>query len=81
MLIAKSADAQNETVSTLELDEDEAAFSLTIAYFPQGNGEPFLVVGTAVNTHLVPKSTKEGWLRVYSFKEHGRGLEFVHKVS
>jgi splicing factor 3B subunit 3 len=40
-----------------------------------------LVVGTGVNTKLVPKSCKEGWLRVYAMKDEGRVLEFMHKVS
>jgi hypothetical protein len=39
------------------------------------------VVGTGVNTKLLPKSCKEGWLRVYAMKEGGRVLEFMHKVS
>lgn len=64
----------------MDLDEDEAAFSLTIAYFPQGGGEPFLVVGTATGTTLAPRSCKAGWLRVYAIHEHGRRLEFLHKV-
>lgn len=52
-----------------------------MAYFPQGNGEPFLVVGTAVGTQLVPRSCKEGWLRVYTIKDNGRTLELLHKVN
>ena len=40
-----------------------------------------MVVGTGVNTKLLPKSCKEGWLRVYAIKEQGRVLEFMHKVS
>lgn len=71
---------QNETLQTIELDENEAAFSITICYFERGGGEPFLVVGTGVNTTLVPRACKEGWLRVYSFKDNGRSLEFMHKV-
>jgi splicing factor 3B subunit 3 len=63
------------------MDENEAAFSIAICYFERGGGEPFLVVGTGVNTTLLPKSCKEGWLRVYAMKEEGRVLEFMHKVS
>ena len=63
------------------MDEDEAAFSACIAYFPQGGGEPYLVVGTATQATLNPKSCREGWLRVYAIKEQGRVLEFLHKVS
>ncbi|KAK4686117.1 splicing factor 3B subunit 3, partial [Tremellales sp. Uapishka_1] len=71
----------NETLEAFELDENEAAFSITIAYFERGGGEPFLVVGTGVETQLAPRSCKEGWLRVYSFKDGGRGLEFMHKTK
>ncbi|EIW73243.1 hypothetical protein TREMEDRAFT_37240 [Tremella mesenterica DSM 1558] len=71
----------NQTVSTIELDEDEAAFSLTIAYFENMAGEPSLVVGTAVKTTLTPRGCKEGWLRVYAIKENGRTLEFMHKTK
>lgn len=66
---------------TLDLDEDEAAFSIAIAYFERGGGEPFLVVGTGVKATLQPKGCKEGYLRVYAIKEQGRVLEFLHKVS
>ncbi len=63
------------------MDEDEAAFSMTICYFERMNGEPALVVGTGVGVQLAPRSCREGWLRVYAIKEQGRLLEFMHKVS
>jgi len=66
---------------TLELDENEAAYSMTICYFERMGGEPTLVVGTAVNATLVPRACKEGWLRVYAIRDAGRTLEFMHKVS
>lgn len=71
----------NETIMTFDLDEDEAAFSIAIAYFERGGGEPFLVVGTGVKTTLQPKGCKEGYLRVYAIKEQGRVLEFLHKTK
>ncbi|WVQ82855.1 pre-mRNA-splicing factor RSE1 [Cryptococcus sp. DSM 104549] len=71
----------NESLMQLDLDEDEAAFSITIAYFERGGGEPFLVVGTSVKTTLQPKGCKEGWLRVYAIKQEGRVLEFMHKTK
>ncbi|ORY22136.1 putative U2 snRNA binding protein [Naematelia encephala] len=71
----------NETVSTIELEEDEAAFSVAICYFERMGGEPSLVVGTAVQTTLVPRACKEGWLRVYAMKDNGRTLEFMHKTK
>lgn len=71
----------NETIMAFDLDEDEAAFSIAIAYFERGGGEPFLVVGTGVKTTLQPKGCKEGYLRVYAIKEQGRILEFLHKTK
>jgi splicing factor 3B subunit 3 len=66
---------------SIELDEDEAAFSVTMTYFERMGGEPTLVVGTAVGTTLMPRACKEGWLRVYAIRDAGRVLEFMHKVS
>ena len=71
----------NSTISTFEMDEDEAAFCATIAYFPQGGGEPFLVVGTGYKMVVSPKSSKGGFLRVYAIRNQGRDLELLHKVS
>jgi splicing factor 3B subunit 3 len=71
---------QNESLETLELDENEAAFSMTICYFERMGGEPTLVVGTAVDATLMPRGCKEGWLRVYAIRDQGRVLEFMHKV-
>lgn len=75
------ADTQNESLMALDLDEDEAAFSMSICYFERMGGEPTLVVGTAVQTTLIPRACKEGWLRVYAIRDQGRVLEFMHKVS
>ncbi|WOO84633.1 Pre-mRNA-splicing factor RSE1 [Vanrija pseudolonga] len=72
---------ETSTVQTIELDENEAAFSAAVCFFERMNGEPTLVVGTAVGTTLVPKSCKEGWLRVYAIKNEGRTLEFLHKTK
>ncbi|WVN88505.1 pre-mRNA-splicing factor RSE1 [Cryptococcus depauperatus CBS 7841] len=71
----------NETIQKFELDEDEAAFSIAIAYFERGGGEPFLVVGTGIKTTMQPKGCKGGWLRVYSIKEQGRELELLNKTK
>lgn len=66
---------------TLDLDENEAAFSIAICYFERGGGEPFLVVGTGQNVVLAPRSSSGGWLRVYAIRDQGRVLEFMHKVG
>lgn len=67
-------------MQTLDLDEDEAAFSSTICYFERMGARPSLVVGTAMKTSLLGRTAKEGWLRVYEIKDGGRTLEFMHKT-
>ncbi|GMK57012.1 hypothetical protein CspeluHIS016_0308520 [Cutaneotrichosporon spelunceum] len=69
------------TLQMIELDEDEAAFSLAVCYFERMGGRPSLVVGTGVRTTLVPKGCAEGWLRVYSIEDDGKRLEFMHKTK
>jgi splicing factor 3B subunit 3 len=70
----------NSTVQTIDLDEDEAAFSAAVCYFERMGGEPTLVVGTASKATLIPRACKEGWLRVYAIKDGGRTLEFMNKT-
>ena len=69
------------SVAVFSLDDNEAAFSIAVVPFTARNGELLLVVGTAVDTHLAPRSCSSGYLRVYSFTEGGSGLELLHKVS
>jgi splicing factor 3B subunit 3 len=40
-----------------------------------------LVVGTAQDTLLSPRSCTSGFLRTYRFTEDGVGLELLHKVD
>jgi splicing factor 3B subunit 3 len=63
------------------MDNNEAAFSLAIVSFAARGGELHLVVGTAADTFLSPRSCRSGYLRTYKFTENGTGLEFLHKVS
>jgi splicing factor 3B subunit 3 len=70
---------QAKTVSVIPLEENEAAFSLAIVPFSARAGELHLVVGTAANTILTPRSCSSGFLRTYTFTEDGT-LEFQHKV-
>ncbi|KAL7420211.1 pre-mRNA-splicing factor rse1 [Cryptotrichosporon argae] len=70
----------NATLQTLDLDEDEAAVSIAVAYFEPMAGEPSLVVGTAVKQTLVPRACKEGYLRVYEFTDDGKGIKLMHKT-
>lgn len=64
----------------LPLDNNEAAFSLAIVPFSAKGGELHLVVGTAADTLLSPRSCTSGYLRTYKFTDNGAGLELLHKV-
>ena len=69
-----------KTISVIHLEDNEAAFSLAIVPFSARSGELHLVVGTAADTHVSPRSCSSGFLRTYKFVDDGRALEFQHKV-
>jgi splicing factor 3B subunit 3 len=68
------------TVALFPLDNNESAFSVAVVPFAARNNELHLVVGTAQDTKLVPKTCTSGFLRTYAFKNDGTGLELLHKV-
>ena len=73
--------SQNKTVRVVHLDNNEAAFSLAVVPFEARENELHLVVGTAQDTLLLPRSCTSGFLRVYKFTDDGADLELVHKVN
>ncbi|KAI0066041.1 hypothetical protein BV25DRAFT_1849538 [Artomyces pyxidatus] len=72
---------EGKTVNVITLDNNEAAFSLAIVPFAARQNELYLVVGTAQDTFLSPRSCKSGFLRAYIFTEDGANLEFLHKTE
>lgn len=72
---------QAETVAYIPLDCNEAAFSLAVVPFSVRGGELHLVVGTAADTLVNPRSCSSGFLRTYKFTDDGAGLELLHKVG
>ncbi|RDX46072.1 hypothetical protein OH76DRAFT_1531965 [Lentinus brumalis] len=72
---------KGETVHVLPLDNNEAAFSLAMVSFAACNNEVHLVVGTAQDAFLAPRSCTSGFLRTYKFTEEGRRLELIHKTE
>ncbi|KAF9050403.1 CPSF A subunit region-domain-containing protein [Panaeolus papilionaceus] len=70
-----------KTVTTIPLDNNEAAFSIAVVPFAARGGELHLVVGTAIDTHVSPRSCTSGFLRCYSFTNEGAGLELLHKTE
>ncbi|KAH8814685.1 CPSF A subunit region-domain-containing protein [Flagelloscypha sp. PMI_526] len=70
-----------KTLNTIPLDNNEAAFSVAIVPFAARNNEFHLVVGTAADTHVSPRTTRSGYLRTYKFTQDGAGLELLHKTE
>eukprot|EP01083_Nonionella_stella_P209962 760584_1 len=64
----------------LELEDNEAAFSMCFCIFSSLPQEIFLIVGTAVNYKLYPKQTDKCFICVYKFIKHKR-IELVHKTE
>jgi len=72
---------ESKTLSVVHLDDNEAAFSLAVVPFSARGGELHLVVGTAADTLISPRSCTSGYLRTYKFTDDGAGLEFQHKTE
>jgi splicing factor 3B subunit 3 len=66
------------TYMEIEMDQNEAVFSTAICQF--GSDGYYLLVGTAVNVVLNPKSCSSAFIRVYKFNQEGTALEHVHTV-
>ncbi|KAJ6511945.1 CPSF A subunit region-domain-containing protein [Mycena vitilis] len=71
---------KGETLGCIPLDRNEAAFSLAIVPFSARGGELLLVVGTATDVVMLPRSYTTGFLRTYTFNADG-GIEFHHKTE
>ncbi|KAI0051028.1 hypothetical protein FA95DRAFT_1513146 [Auriscalpium vulgare] len=72
---------EGKTVAVVPLDNNEAAFSLAVVPFEARQNELLLVVGTAQETFLAPRSCKSGFLRTYKFLEDGVSIELLHKTE
>lgn len=66
-------------VSRIILEENEAAFSITSCKFDSRDKE-YLVIGTAKDQIMIPKSCSGAFVCVYDYVDGGRNLELVHKT-
>ena len=73
--------ATKSVVSTITLEDNEAAVSIAAVPFAGQDDEIFLVVGTAKDMVVSPRSYSAGFLHVYRFHEEGKELEFIHKTK
>ncbi|ORX55119.1 hypothetical protein DM01DRAFT_1407145 [Hesseltinella vesiculosa] len=78
-----------QTLQELELDENEAAFSVAAVQFvnnPHANDpyEQFIVVGTGQDVQLQPSKCKSGYIRLYRpllGDDQRVQLELIHKTA
>jgi splicing factor 3B subunit 3 len=68
-------------VYNLDLEDNECATSIAVAPFAGQDDEAFLVIGTAKDLVVNPRSFSAGFLHVYRFHEEGKELEFIHKTK
>ena len=69
-----------DTMSLIELDNNEAAISLCMCRFLSQPEETLLVVGTVTELVLNPKKFSKGGLKVYRFANYGQQLEMLQEV-
>ncbi|CAA6670468.1 unnamed protein product [Spirodela intermedia] len=71
-----------ETTSILELQDNEAAFSVCTVNFHDKEHGTLLAVGTAKGLQFLPrKSLIGGFIHIYRFIDDGKGLELLHKTQ
>ncbi|XP_062092733.1 spliceosome-associated protein 130 A [Humulus lupulus] len=72
----------SSTTCLLELQENEAAFSICTVNFHDKEYGSLLAVGTAKGLQFFPKrSLTAGFIHIYRFLEDGRSLELLHKTQ
>ncbi|XP_078444050.1 spliceosome-associated protein 130 A [Wolffia australiana] len=71
-----------ETTSLLELQDNEAAFSVCTVNFNDKEHGTLLAVGTAKGLQFFPKkSIVAGYIHIYRFVGEGKSLELLHKTQ
>ncbi|ETS63975.1 hypothetical protein PaG_02309 [Moesziomyces aphidis] len=70
-----------QTTHRIELDDNEAAFSIAVVPFASADKQLFVVVGSAVEVVMSPRSFKKAYLTTYRLGNGGRELEVVHKTE
>ncbi|CAH9121286.1 unnamed protein product [Cuscuta epithymum] len=71
-----------QTTCLLELQDNEAAFSISTVNFHDKEHGALLIVGTTKGLQFWPKRSFEAaYIHVYKFKEDGKVLELLHKTQ
>lgn len=70
------------TTCLLELQDNEAAFSICTVNFHDKEYGTLLAVGTAKGLQFLPKkSLTSGFIHIYRFIDEGKSLELLHKTQ
>ncbi|PLW12995.1 hypothetical protein PCANC_20927 [Puccinia coronata f. sp. avenae] len=74
---------EKTTLMRVDLEANEAATAVAIVTFASGQeaGTPLLVVGSASDAFVQPRTCRVGFLSVYRFVDEGRGIELIHKTE
>jgi splicing factor 3B subunit 3 len=72
---------EREVIQKLEMEDNEAIVSITIAAFANQDNQSFLVVGTGQDMEVLPTRSKAGFIHLYAMQDEGRSLEFIHKTQ
>ena len=69
------------TLQRVALEQNEAAFSIALVSFAcRGAEQQFVLVGTAKDLVLNPRSCSGGFVHVFQVLDGGERLEFLHKT-
>jgi splicing factor 3B subunit 3 len=68
-------------VETVHFDSNECPTALTAVTFESYPDEVFVIVGTALDLVVAPRSHSGGYIRAYRLINNGRTFEFVHRTK
>uniref|UniRef100_A0A8D3CUH8 Splicing factor 3B subunit 3 n=1 Tax=Scophthalmus maximus TaxID=52904 RepID=A0A8D3CUH8_SCOMX len=72
---------QGTTLDQVQLEQNEAAFSVAVCRFTNTGDDWYVLVGVARDMILNPRSAAGGFIYTYRLIGGGEKLEFVHKVE
>uniref|UniRef100_A0A8C2CSA4 Splicing factor 3B subunit 3-like n=1 Tax=Cyprinus carpio TaxID=7962 RepID=A0A8C2CSA4_CYPCA len=71
---------QGNTLDLVQLEQNEAAFSVAVCRFSNGGDDWYVLVGVARDMILNPRSVGGGYIYTYRLVGGGDKLEFLHKT-
>eukprot|EP01132_Coremiostelium_polycephalum_P002352 gene2352-2902_t len=70
-----------KTLDRVELDKDEAAFSICTCSFTERDQEILLAVGTSTEKTQSPNQSKSSAINLYKFLDNGTKLSLIYKTE